>query len=341
MLPSSAAEPGTAGRPSEDWHYTDQHVAIIIDGATVRTDTGCIHGVPWYVQHLGKALVERVQERPREPAAALRHAIEHVRTLHPQCDLAHPGTPSAGVGIVVDTGQALLWLVLGDVTIAVDDGDEIDVITDDRIGQTAQSMRLQADQYPIDSPEKTRALQAMKAEELAARNTATGYWIAAADPYAVNHALLGVRSHPWKQLALLTDGAARAHTFGLLSWPEIFAVLDTAGPKELIGVVRDAENADAIGDRWPRNKKSDDASVIYARPDEPSPLQLGDQVVSQWDTHLAGEVIEIFGNSQANLLVQWATSPVPVQMPAAELYKADVERSPSAASVPSAGVESS
>lgn len=319
MNVSAASEPGCEdARPSEDWHYASPHLTVVLDGATVRTDTGCVHGVPWYVDQLGARLVAILTATPRlSLTLALKRAIRAVGDLHPQCDLEHPGTPSAGVGVVVDRGSALRWLVLGDVTVAVDTGERVEVLVDDRVSRTAALARAEADRWPIGSAEKQAALQLMKQGELAARNTPGGYWIAAADPDAADHALQGTVTS-WERLAVLTDGAARLQAFGVAEWAEGFKILDDAGPAGLIRAVRRAERTDPDGQRWPRNKRSDDATAVYATPTRVG-YAVGDRVRSQWDGRLAGRVVEVRG--QSNLLVRFGRSRVCVDMPHDELLR--------------------
>jgi len=48
------------------------NMAAVLDGATVRIDTGCIHGVPWFVENLAGALVKHKEV---SPANALTAAI--------------------------------------------------------------------------------------------------------------------------------------------------------------------------------------------------------------------------------------------------------------------------
>jgi hypothetical protein len=105
----------------------------------------------------------------------------------------------------------------------------------------------------------------MKRAELAARNRSGGFWAATSDPTVVDRAIVGeVRVDRVVQLAVLTDGAARITiSFDLLDWQQTFDLLARTGPTELIGRVRAAESADADGTRWPRNKTSDDATIVY------------------------------------------------------------------------------
>src|SRR4051794_17523423 len=93
-----ATEPGGAA-PSEDWAAASADLIVVLDGATARTETGCVHGIAWYANHLGTALVAGAATG-HPLSDVLRDAITNVAKLHPECDLSHPGTPSAGVGIL-------------------------------------------------------------------------------------------------------------------------------------------------------------------------------------------------------------------------------------------------
>ena len=57
--------------------------------------------------------------------------------------------------------------------------------------------------------------------------------------------------------------AVRAVEFGLYDWQSALTLMQEHGPTELIRQVRAAERADPIGSRWPRNKQSDDAAVVF------------------------------------------------------------------------------
>jgi hypothetical protein len=115
---------------------------------------------------------------------------------------------------------------------------------------------------PIGSAEKEAALVAMKHAELAERNDT--YWIAAADPAAAYNAVTQTVDNV-EQLAVLTDGAARVHTFGLLAWNELLDQLQDNGPAHIIQRIRTAESNDPAGQKWTRNKRSDDATIVYVR----------------------------------------------------------------------------
>ena len=261
MQVTAATEPGSPGKPNEDGLVATADMAAVLDGATVRTDTGCIHGVPWFVEHLARSLAEHHNDLP---ADALEAAIRETAEAHRDtCDLGHPGTPSAAVAIAQAHNDVLRYLVLGDVTLAVETTGGLRIITDERVNSTATAERAAADALPTGSPEKAHALVRMKVAELAARNVPGGFWVAAADPAVVRHSLTGeVPLRAFRRAILLTDGAARAvRPFKLYDWPGLFAVVANEGPGGVIKQVRIAEDADPAGYQHPRNKIHDDATV--------------------------------------------------------------------------------
>lgn len=263
-----ASSPGSPTSANEDWVAATAQVLVVLDGATVRTDTGCRHDVPWFTRLLGASLIAETTEASTPLPTALGAAIGRVAALHATCDLTHPGTPSAAVALVRVEDETTRYAVLGDVTLVADTTDGLIVVTDDRVGRTAPAERAEADRFPLGSPEKAAALLRMKHGELAARNRDGGYWIAAADPAAADHCLTGaLPTRALRGLAVLTDGAARAVTmFGLHDWPTLLATARTAGPHHVLDQVRAAEERDPTATAYPRNKKSDDATLLLLVP---------------------------------------------------------------------------
>jgi len=261
----TASEPGDAAKASEDWILADRDTVIVLDGATARTETGCTHGIAWFAAKLGSAIASTAVDKSLELKEVLAQAIAHTADQHRDCDLEHVGTPSTAVGIVRQQTDALEYLVLGDVTLVLDSGYELAVITDDRVDTTAVEERAEAARHPFGTEEKRLALLRMKHAELAVRNQPNGYWVAAADPSAANHAITGtVSTTGMRRFAVLTDGAARAVVlFQLFDWHALLDTMENKGPSWLISRVRELEASDPTGGKWLRNKRSDDASAVF------------------------------------------------------------------------------
>lgn len=288
MYFSSLTSPGTgkAGGENEDWVAATSDLVVILDGATIRTDTGCSHGVSWYTRKLGANILDGAASRSRSLEGVLSDAIQAVANLHSDtCDLSHPGTPSAAVGIARLDGDSLQYLVLGDVTLVLEMADlEIQVISDDRVSQTGKREREIADRFAIGSQEKHEAMLEMKRAELAARNVPGGYWIAAANPAATDEAIVGsVSLRNVVRFAAMTDGAARiVDLFKNRSWLRVLNNLEQEGPASLLADVRRLEESDPTGENFPRNKASDDASVVFVDPH---------RVPGKWNGTRPGRVI--------------------------------------------------
>jgi hypothetical protein len=259
------SQASTLSSENEDWVSASPALIVVLDGATARTETGCRHGISWYAAQLGSALSAEANSPIVSLAEALAVGIRRVADLHPECDLSHEGTPSAAVGMV-RFGEAIEYLVLGDVSVILDADGVISAISDERVSQTALTERSAADKFPIGSLEKNDALVRMKHAELAMRNRPGGYWIAAADPIAAEYALTGsVLPSSLRRIAVTTDGAARVvDLFDEMTWADLLDTAGGFGVDAVLRKVRMIEQSDPSGVRWPRNKRSDDATIAYA-----------------------------------------------------------------------------
>jgi hypothetical protein len=88
---------------------------------------------------------------------------------------------------------------------------------------------------------------------------------AAADPAAARSAATGTLARDGlRGVVLLSDGATRINDlYHRLTWPAMIDVISEHGPGALIRQVRAAEDDDPDGERWPRHKARDDATIVY------------------------------------------------------------------------------
>jgi Protein phosphatase 2C len=268
MHAAIATVAGGQDSPNEDWAGAlAPGVAMVLDGLSAPdgTGTGCRHGTPWYVSHLGPRVLALAADPTRSLVDALAEAIQQVAGLHPGCDLTHPGTPSATMVLLRVLDEGADYLALADAVLLLDTADGLQVVSDERVNQLAGKERDAANRVPAGSALKLRRRVQLTRALRRARNRPGGYWVAAADPQAASHAVTG--SLPGKSLhraALLSDGASRlVDPFGLATWEELLALLAESGPDELLRQVRAAEAVDPEGRQWPRTKRSDDATAVY------------------------------------------------------------------------------
>jgi hypothetical protein len=256
---------GTPDRPNEDWVAATPTAVVVLDGVTApRVVTpGCHHSVTWFTQNLGGRLLMLLSEDNDLPTA-LGDAIEQVADLHRNtCDLDSPGVPAATVALLRHCGDDLEWLVLADTTVVVESPDGVRVTCDTRVEQAAPEALARTREHLIGTPEHREAVARMSVEQLKRRNVSGGYWVAAADREAANQGITGrMPAAEVTRVAVFTDGASRVvDTFGDMDWETCLGYLNQHGPRGLIRRVRAIEESDSEGEKWPRFKKSDDATV--------------------------------------------------------------------------------
>jgi hypothetical protein len=272
MRAAIVTQPASQDTANEDWAGVAPGLAVVLDGlsAPEGTGTGCRHGTPWFVGQLGPRLLTLASDPTRPLTDALAGAIRQVADLHPGCDLSHPGTPSATVLLLRTLGERADYLVLADAVMLLDTMDGLQVVSDDRVTRLAATERAAASTRPTGSARHQRRRAQLTTALRRARNRPGGYWVAAADPQAATQAITGsLARKELRRAVLLSDGASRlADVFGLATWTELLTLLDESGPAELLRRVRAAEAADPQGQRWPRTKRSDDATAIYLSLDD-------------------------------------------------------------------------
>ncbi|KKJ93383.1 hypothetical protein [Micromonospora sp. HK10] len=268
MRVRSASDPAPGRLENEDLVFRFGPLVGVLDGATVPEgfETGCVHGPSWYVRHLAARIGLAVAARPAATLmSSLAAAILAVRADHcDACDLDHPGTPSSTVCLLREGGDQVDYLVLCDSPLVLDTGDQVSVVSDDRLDAAVAELRRAADALPDDVDPLTRFRRAVTGQR-ARMNRTHGYWAAASDPDAAYHAVTGTLplrgAGALRRAALLSDGASCAvEQFGLFDWAGLLEVTAVEGPEGLISRVRVAERDHA--DRLRRHKRTDDASVV-------------------------------------------------------------------------------
>lgn len=259
--------PGSAS-PNEDWAAGTPTLAIVLDGlSTAGLSTGCQHGVPWYVAHLGGHLVANLADPARPLSDALAEALERVASLHSYCDLKNPGTPSATVAILRHGHAVLDHLVLADSPIIFEGEQGYSIISDLRVDDILPELRAEVQRHETHTPEHSASLQRLVLAQRELRNTTDGYWVAAANSDAAFNAFTGTTAcREVRCAAVMSDGVSRLVTeYAMATWSEIFGTLRSGGPRALIDDVRKVEATDPTGRRWARYKSGDDATVAFCQ----------------------------------------------------------------------------
>jgi hypothetical protein len=259
ILSATEAAPGRLA--NEDRVVTAPGFVCVLDGVTQAptAESGCVHSPAWYVDRLSRHLLARYAAVPQRPLTELlKGAIEGVASEHADtCDLSQPATPASTVCILCVRPETVDYLVLCDTTLVLDTG-TVTTVTDPRFADLITRLRAGQTGNVLAS---NRGYTPGKWDFI---NREGGYWIAAADPDAADHAVTGsidrTGSSPVRRAALLTDGASCAvDRLGITDWPGLLDLVQQHGPDELISRVRIAERA--ISATANGTKPHDDATV--------------------------------------------------------------------------------
>jgi hypothetical protein len=266
MQVSLSTQPGNPFKPNEDWVLATPSMAIVLDGlSTAGIDTGCRHGVPWYVSNLGTQIAAALTHSSVSLGEGLAIAIEVVAGFHPECDLVNPGTPSSTVSIVREGESVFEYLILADSPIIFNGKAGMEMLTDLRVDDVLAEVRAEVDRHETGSDAHTKGVAKLVRAQREIRNTPGGYWVAGSNSEAAGEAISGIRDKDLiADLALMSDGASCIVTeYKHSTWVEIFNLLRNEGPNAVVELVRRVEATDPHGHRWPRYKTGDDATVAH------------------------------------------------------------------------------
>ncbi len=250
----------------------------VLDGATTPASVSscCDKDARWYVHRLDAALTGQFEARPPpDLRRAVAAAISTVQEEHAAgCPSPAAGQgPSSTVAIARRHGLWLDVLVLGDSTILLDHGDRLSTVTDTRLAAIAPELRLEIKTalgtgHGYAHPDHERRRGRLVEAERLNRNRHGGYWIAADDPRAADHAVtarhaIGPTSPNVRRVLLMSDGVERAASLlGIYGSNESLLAAAANGPEQCIRRIRMAEANDRTGRHHPRTKLSDDASLV-------------------------------------------------------------------------------
>lgn len=275
-------EAGRPGRPNEDGYGTAGRFAWVIDGATGLSDERLTPGASdaaWLTAAMGEAF-HAAAGRCDDPGALLAEAAEvtaaRFRRERRRAPREAYEIPTAAV-LVLHAGSSLRIAELGDcaVWIALSGADPVRFGGTDagRARETESARRFVAEAGGTGTGAATKtgtgggrspALLAHLRAVRSRANTPEGYATFAPDPACIaglrRHELAGATGHA----LLLTDGfEAAIDDYGLVDGPGLLAAAHDL--PAMLARIRAVEAADPDRRRYPRFKRSDDATALHIR----------------------------------------------------------------------------
>ena len=268
----SLSLPGDAAKANEDSSGHDARAAVVLDGATPLFEDGGLMPGPSDAAWIAQFGVRRILAHLREgdgARKALRGALadtqksfEALRRMPPQ---EMWQTPCASMMLAVQAEDGIEFLWFGDCAALLkrDEG-AVTVIgeTFDRKSGESESARAAAKASSKPATAREHHLDGLRARRN--RINSGDSWLFSPDAKAAAHVSRRViRVAPGTTLLLASDGfLALASDYGAYSADTLMAAALDKGLAALGAELRAIEAGDAGGAKFPRFKKSDDATAL-------------------------------------------------------------------------------
>jgi hypothetical protein len=275
-LLDSLSLPGDPAKPNEDAFGHDPGAAVVLDGATPLGDA-LMPGpsdAAWISQFGARRILAHLRDGDgarkalRGAMADTQRSFEALRRHEPE-DVWQ--TPCASMMLAVPAEGSIEFLFFGDCAALVKQGDEPVTVVGEAFdkraveAQGAQKLAREKNLSPAAGINRPEFLEVLRG----ARNriNAGSYWLFSPDVKVASHAERRlVKLAPGATLLLASDGfLALASDYGRYSADSLVTAAMEKGLAALGEELRAIEGDDALGDKFPRFKKSDDATALLLR----------------------------------------------------------------------------
>jgi serine/threonine protein phosphatase PrpC len=279
QLLDSLSLPGNPAKPNEDAFGHSNGAAVVIDGATMLGD-GLMPGpsdAAWIAQFGARRLMAHLGEGSggrkalRAALADTQKSFEALRR-HPPEEMWQTPCASMMLAVVISRRESeieLLWY--GDCAALVKQDDAAVAVVgetfDKRAAEAERARRVAKEKglspaTSLDRPEFIDVLRATRN-----RINSGDTWLFSPDVRAASHvSRRTIKVRPSSTLLLATDGfLALASDYGAYGVDGLMAAAMDKGLAALGEELRAIESGDSGGDRFPRFKKSDDATALLLK----------------------------------------------------------------------------
>ena len=275
-LLDSLSLPGDAAKPNEDAFGHDAAAAVVLDGATPLGD-GLMPGpsdAAWIAQFGARRLLAHLRDGEGARKAlrgALADAQKSFEALRRHAPEEMWQTPFASMMLAVAGEGGVEFLSFGDCAALVQpEGGAVMVVGETFDKRAAEAKRAHAlakekNLSPASGLSRPEFLGALRTTRN--RVNSGSYWLFSPDAKTASHAARRlVKVTPGTKLLLASDGfLALASDYGAYGADSLMQAAADKGLKALGEELRAIEAGDAGGDKFPRFKKSDDATALLLR----------------------------------------------------------------------------
>lgn len=261
---------------NEDVANMNNYGAWILDGATGLNGKNLIDkdsDAKWYVKQWDEYVNKNFHRTDIDLKRIVKEGInvvkdKYYKRVKDKC-VKSLDLPSSSIVLTRWIKDTLEYFILGDCTLIIENNNKLNVIKDDSVTRLDNKVFEAMDEI-MRKEGKTLSEAKKEVNNLIVRNrllknTNEGYWILGFDAEAVDRGLYGkIPFSSDTKLLMASDGfSAITDRYNYIDMENLIHEAQNKGLDNLCRKLREIEEDDSSGDKYPRFKKNDDASAIY------------------------------------------------------------------------------
>lgn len=262
---------------NEDIATVNEKSAWVLDGATGLNNKNLIDSksdAKWFVNEWDNYLKNNIDDSEKDLKEIAREGIIKIKQKFlskiGNCKIEPIDLPSSGIVLIRWDEREIEYFILGDCTLFYKlESDFIKEIKDESLQLLDSQVINKMKKIMLNGKGIKEAREDVKDNLVNNRlqmNTNEGYWILGFDEEAIKHSIynkIKINNNNI-QLLLMSDGfSALFNTYEYIDKYNIFKELEKTNLNQLYNLLRKIEDEDKDGFKYPRFKKSDDASAVY------------------------------------------------------------------------------
>lgn len=261
---------------NEDIANINKHGAWILDGATGLNGKNLIDkdsDAKWYVKQWDEYVNKNFHRTDIDLKRIVKEGINVVKDKYynriKEKSVKSLDLPSSSIVLIRWIKDTLEYFILGDCTLIIKSNNKLNVIKDDSVTRLDNKVFRAMDEI-MKKEGKTLSEAKKEVNNLIVsnrllKNTNEGYWILGFDTEAVDRGLYGkIPFSSDTKLLMASDGfSAITDRYNYIDMENLIHEAQNKGLDNLCRKLRQIEEEDSSGDKYPRFKKNDDASAIY------------------------------------------------------------------------------
>ncbi|CAH2215381.1 hypothetical protein [Tepidibacter aestuarii] len=265
-----------SSRINEDIANINKYGAWVLDGATGLNGKNLIDkdsDAKWYVNQWDEYVKKNFQKIDIDLKTIVKEGINVVKDKYykkvKDRNIKSLDLPSSSIALIRWVEDTLEYFILGDCTLIIENNNKLNVIKDDSVTKLDNKVFEAMDEI---MKKEGKTLNEAKKEvnnlivsNRLLKNTDQGYWILGFDTEAVDRALYGkIRLDSDAKLLIASDGfSAITDRYNYINMENLIYETQNKGLDSLCKKLREIEEEDSSGYKYPRFKKNDDASAVY------------------------------------------------------------------------------